>query len=213
VDTRRFCADPNARVLLRRELAIGENQFCIGCVGNLLPVKDHLTLLRALEQLGAAAKDWCILLAGEGPERPRLETLASELAERGIRVSFLGRHTRVPELLNALDVYVLPSINEGISNSLLEAMATGLPVLVTNVGGNPEVVEDGRSGLVFPAGDITCLVEHLARLHADSGLRKELGDAARHRVCEEFSIELMVQNYERLYRNLSPAEASAMVEA
>ena len=213
VDSRRFCPDPGTRARLRREFEIGEGEFCIGCVGNLVPVKDHMTLLGALGQLGDAAKDWRMLVAGEGPERSKLETLAGELAGRRIRVSFLGACGRVPELLNAFDVYALPSVNEGISNSLLEAMATGLPVIASDAGGNPEVVEDGISGLLFPAGDVPRLAEQLLRLRSRSGLREELGNAARHLVCKEFSIDTMVQNYERLYRSLSPMAMPAHAEA
>jgi sugar transferase (PEP-CTERM/EpsH1 system associated) len=213
VDSRRFCPDPAARARVRRELEIGENEFCIGCVGNLVPVKDHRTLLQALEELGEAAKGWHMLVAGEGPERPKLEAAACELSQRWTRISFLGTSLNVPELLNSFDVYVLPSLNEGISNSLLEAMATGLPVIASDAGGNPEVVEDGISGLIFPAGDVTRLAEQLLRLQARDPFRVELGSAARRRVREEFSIDSMVQNYERLYRSLSPAALSAHAEA
>jgi glycosyltransferase involved in cell wall biosynthesis len=90
-------------------------------------------------------------------------------------------------------------------------MATGLPVIAADIGGNPEVVEDGVSGLLFPVGDVTRLAGHLIRLTAGSRLRQELAGAARQRVCERFSIESMVQNYERLYRSLSSAMMPAHV--
>lgn len=200
VDTVRFSPDRAARARVRREFEIGDNDFCVGCVGNLLPVKDHMTLLRALKQLGEAATDWHLLVAGEGPERSKLETAAREIAERGPRICFPGASSRVPELLNAFDVYVLSSVNEGISNSLLEAMATGLPVLASDTGGNPEVVVNGISGLLFAPGDAAGMAEQLMRLHAGTHLRTELGHAARWRVRQEFSIDSMVQNYARLYR-------------
>lgn len=208
VDSERFCPDAAARVRVRREFGIGENEFCIGCVGNLLPVKDHRTLLDALGRLGDAASGWRVLIAGEGPERPDLERLAHGLPGRS-RISFPGRIQDVPELLNAFDVYVLPSLNEGISNSLLEAMATGLPAIASQVGGNPEVVEDNSSGLLFPAGEASCLSEHLLRLNAQRGLRTQLGEAARRRAREEFSIRSMVEKYEGLYRGALAAVASA----
>lgn len=212
VDSRRFCPDPEARARLRRELGIPESEFCIGCVGNLLPVKDHATLLRALERSGQAVRGWHMLVAGEGPERPKLATLAREVSRCGVRISFLGASDRIPELLNAFDVYVLPSVNEGLSNSLLEAMATGLPVIASDVGGNPEVVHDGISGLLFAAGGVDELSDHLLKLYARTRLREELGDAARRRVREEFSIESMVQNYKHLYRSLLPAAPTAQIE-
>jgi glycosyltransferase involved in cell wall biosynthesis len=213
VDSRRFRPNPAARSRLRQELEIEEDEFCIGCVGNLVPVKAYATLLQALGQLGEVATGWRVLVAGEGPERPKLEALAYELRQKGMRISFLGKSGRVPELLNAFDVYVLPSVNEGISNSLLEAMATCLPAIASDAGGNPEVVEDGVSGLLFPAGDAARLAEHLLRLRVPSRQRCELGATARCRVREEFSIDSMVQNYERLYWSLSPPTIPRHVEA
>jgi sugar transferase (PEP-CTERM/EpsH1 system associated) len=213
VDNRRFCPDLAARARVRQELGIGENEFCAGCVGNLAPVKDHRTLLEALGKLGDAAKGWRIVVAGEGPERPKLEAAARELSTWGTRISLPGTSSKVPELLNAFDVYVLPSLNEGISNSLLEAMATGLPVIASDAGGNPEVVEDGVSGLLFRAGYSDQLAEHLLRLCVREELREQLGAAARQRVRGQFSIEAMVQNYERLYQGLAPAAARLHAEA
>lgn len=212
VDSRRFCPDPEARARLRRELGILESNFCIGCVGNLSAVKDHGTLLRALERSGQAVRGWHMLIAGEGPERPKLAAMAREVARCGVQISFLGASDRIPELLNAFDVYVLPSVNEGLSNSLLEAMATGLPVIASDVGGNPEVVHDGISGLLFAAGGVDELSDHLLKLYARTRLREELGDAARRRMREEFSIESMVQNYKHLYRSLLPAAPTAQIE-
>jgi glycosyltransferase involved in cell wall biosynthesis len=153
-----------------------------------------------------------MLVAGEGPERPKLATLAREVARCGVQISFLGTSDRIPELLNAFDVYVLPSINEGLSNSLLEAMATGLPVIASDVGGNPEVVHDGISGLLFAPGGVDQLSDHLLKLYARTRLREELGDAARRRIREEFSIESMVQTYKHLYRSLLPAAPTAQIE-
>ncbi len=211
VDSQRFHPDTDARSRIRREFGIGEDEFCIGCVGNLLPVKDHRTLLEALLRLGEATNAWHLLIAGEGPERRNLEEIASVLSTR-MRISLPGAVNNVPELLNAFDVYVLPSANEGISNSLLEAMATALPVIVSEVGGNTEVVEDSMSGLLFPVGDRTRLGEHLLRLQERRRWRRELGEAARLRVREQFSIDSMVQNYEHLYRCVLAAKIPGPVE-
>jgi glycosyltransferase involved in cell wall biosynthesis len=129
-------------------------------------------------------------------------------------VKFLGTSTRVPELLNALDVYVLPSMYEGISNSLLEAMATGLPVLATAVGGNPEVVIDGESGLLFPPRDSGKLASLLVRSAEQMDLRQKLGVGALLRAREEFSIDSMVRKYGELYESIGPsAEPSLRVLA
>lgn len=213
VDSRRFCQDPAARVRVRRELTVGENEFCIGCVGNLLPVKDHRTLLRSLKDLGDTGERWHVLIAGEGAERSKLESAAAGSQRRGLRISFLGTRSDVPALLNAFDVYVLPSLNEGICNSLLEAMATGLPVIATNIGGTPEVVQDGISGLLFPVGDVAGLAERLLELYARRSRRVKLGTAGRERVQKEFSIKSMVQNYEQLYRSVLPPAVAVHAEA
>jgi glycosyltransferase involved in cell wall biosynthesis len=101
-----------------------------------------------------------------------------------------------------MDVYVLPSIAEGISNSLLEAMASGVPVVATATGGNPEVVLDGHSGLLFPVGDARCLTDHMLRLQADKQLGADLAANALRRVREEFSLDSMVGKYAQLYESL-----------
>ena len=102
-----------------------------------------------------------------------------------------------------MDAYVLPSLFEGISNSLLEAMAVGLPVIASDTGGNPEVVVDGQSGLLFPVGDFARLADLLLRLHGQSDLRDGLGQAALERVTEEFALDAMIARYERMYQDLA----------
>lgn len=205
VDTQRFRPDPAARVRMRRELNIGETDFCIGCLGSLRAVKDHMTLLRAVERLGSAASAWRLVIAGEGPERRKLEEAAARASRSGARISLPGTSGRAPELLNAFDVYVLPSLNEGVSNSLLEAMATGLPVIASCAGGTPEVVEDGISGLQFRAGEPEKLAELLFRLSAGEHSRERFGEAARRRVQAKFSLDSMLRNYELMYETLMPA--------
>ena len=203
VDRTRFRPDPEVRYRVRRELRLLENEFCIGCVANLLPVKDHITLLKSLTEWAPANGSWRLLLIGEGTERARLEAFVGERPDWEQRVSFLGSSSRVPELLQAMDVFVLPSLAEGICNSLLEAMASGVCVVATCVGGNPEVVADGESGLLFPVGDADVLRDQLSRLQAQPSLRTQLGNGAIQRVREKFSLEAMVRAYEDLYVGLS----------
>lgn len=212
VDSRRFRPDPQARERVRQELGISFDEFCIGSVGNLYPIKDHMTLLRAAEKLAAASENWRLLLVGEGPEISKLQAYVSAHPEWRKRVSFLGSSSRVAEMLNAMDVYVLPSINEGISNSLLEAMATGLPVVATATGGNPEVIHDEDSGRLFPVGDSGRLGEILLELQRSPDLRVRLGSQALRRVAGDFSLDSMVENYARMYQSLVSA-AMAPVRA
>ena len=216
VDRTRFYPDPATRARIRQEFGIAEDQFCVGCVGNLFPVKGHLTALQGIEGLAAQNRNFRLLLIGEGPEREKLEGFLAQRPDWKHRVQLLGTCHRVPELLQAMDVYVLPSIAEGISNSLLEAMASGIPVVATVTGGNPEVVIDGESGLLFPIGDASMLTGHLLRLEADKKLRADLAERALRRVREEFSLDSMVGKYAQLYDSLGrkaalPVHAAAGV--
>jgi glycosyltransferase involved in cell wall biosynthesis len=117
-------------------------------------------------------------------------------------VHFAGERRDTPDMLRAMDLFVLPSIAEGISNTILEAMASGLPVLATDVGGNGELVVDGKSGFLFPSGDGDRLAELMARCIDDAGFCGSLGTAARARCLEHFSLAAMASAYERLYREV-----------
>ena len=210
VDGRRYFPDPAARVRVRRELGLAAEEFCIGCVGNLLPVKDHLTMLRAVERFGGD-EGWRLIIVGEGSERPALERFLEGHPAIQERVTLMGTSDRVPELLNAMDVYVLPSVSEGICNSLLEAMSTGLPVIATATGGNPEVVVDGDSGWLFPVGDCGKLAAQLRVLRNRRDLRERLAQEAVCRVRAEFSMESMIRKYAQVYEATGQAASAAPV--
>ncbi len=213
VDHHRFFPDAMDRISIRSELGIADSEFCIGCVGNLIPVKDHLTLLKAADVLDHNYRNWRLLLVGDGPELPKLQAFVNDHPGWKKKVHFAGRSRRVPELLRAMDVFVLPSVSEGICNSLLEAMGAALPVAVTATGGNPEVVANGKSGLLFPVGDWRQLASLLLLLQAEAGLCAELGKAAMRRVRENFSIDSMVRRYEEMYESLRPAVYAPLTAA
>jgi sugar transferase (PEP-CTERM/EpsH1 system associated) len=213
VDSERYRPDEAVRARVRAEFGIPEGQFCIGCVGNLTPAKDYLTALKGIRAFDASGCDWRLIIIGEGPERSRLEAFAGAHPQWRHRVTFLGLSHRVPELLPAFDTYLLSSVIEGISNSLLEAMATALPVVASAVGGNPEVVIDSESGLLFPAGDVNRLAKSLRNLQANSQLRLSLGRGARRRVREQFSLDAMVRQYQNVYEDLTAAVSSRMAAA
>jgi sugar transferase (PEP-CTERM/EpsH1 system associated) len=187
---------------LRREFGIPLNRFVIGTVGRIVPIKDHKTLLKAAEVLVRQNKDVQVVIVGTGPELPNLQAHAAASAELGGRTLFVGASDRVPELLNLLDAFVLPSICEGMSNTILEAMASGLPLVVTRSGGNPELVDDSV-GKLFDPGDVETLVTLLLRLADNVALRCEYGQAARQRAVERFSLSAMVQQYRDLYLALA----------
>ena len=154
----------------------------IGTVGRLQPVKDQQTLVRAFADMvresdDAAAKAR-LLLVGNGPLRDTLAQLAQSLGIAHL-ATFTGDRTDVAQLLQCVDVFVLPSLAEGISNTVLEAMATGLPVVATRVGGNVELVEDGDNGALFEPGDVASLKGLLARYVDDPAMRRRHGERSR----------------------------------
>jgi glycosyltransferase involved in cell wall biosynthesis len=185
------------RTLLRHELGIPAQAFLIGAVGRLHPQKGLSVLLEAfaavLEQIPQA---WLVLV-GEGELHADLENRASAL---GISDSttFAGRREDIPAVLSTLDVFVLPSLWEGLPMALLEAMATGLPVIATEVGGTPEVVVDGETGILIPADDVKSLEQAICIL-LDENLRQRLGQAGQARVRKLFSIQHLVEQMEALY--------------
>ncbi len=180
VDTKRFRPDAAARRQFRGELGVSEEEFCIGCVGRLNPIKDYPTVLRAAEVFSNSCNTWRLFIIGAGAELPHLEKFVNEKPALRDRVRFVGPSDRIPEFLNAIDAYVLPSLCEGISNSLLEAMATALPVIASEAGGNPELIVNGECGLLFPVGDFRRLAEQLFLLYDQTSLRGELGRQAWH---------------------------------
>ncbi len=203
VDTQRFSPRADVRRRLRKERGIPAGSFLIGSVGRMVPIKDYGTLLRAAEILIRGGLDVRVLLVGSGAELAGLQRYAGGSTELAGRVWFTGAVHNVPELLNAMDAYVLPSICEGMSNTLLEAMASGLPVVATRVGGNPEVVEENRAGRLFSPRDADGLARCLLPLVRNKELRNGLGAAARRRAVERFSLERMLQEYQNLYWELA----------
>jgi sugar transferase (PEP-CTERM/EpsH1 system associated) len=185
------------RTSVRRELGVRENGIVIGSVGRLAAVKNYGLLLQALPEL-LSSHDVTVMLVGDGPERRVLEALSDDLQIRQ-RVRFLGHRDDVSDLLAAMDIFVLPSHSEGMSNTLLEAMAAGVPVVASAVGGNTEIVRDQQDGLIFPPGDIERLGACLALLCRDGSYRQRLGRSGYERVLHAFSIRAMIDRYEELY--------------
>jgi len=202
VDTRRFAPRTGARTLALPEAFQRPNSLVVGTVGRLQPIKDQATLMRAFAVMVKRHPDLAgrarLLIVGEGPARADLVTLSRSLRLED-KVHFTGPLEDVPAALCALDLFVLPSLNEGISNTILEAMATGLPVLATAVGGNSELVEDGVTGRLFAPGDAEALAGLMTRYLSDPGQGVALGKAARVRVLERFSLGSMVDRYADLY--------------
>jgi glycosyltransferase involved in cell wall biosynthesis len=195
IDTETYA--PGSAMALRKALDLPAGAPVVGTVGRLDPIKDHRTLLEAFDAVRRRRPRARLLVVGDGAERRLLESAAGE----GVR--FLGTRPDVPELLRVMDVFVLPSINEGISNTLLEAMASGLPVIATRAGGNPELVDHQRTGLLTPVGDARALAEAIGRYLSDGELRAAHGREARKEAVQRFGGEGMVKAYERVYRRVA----------
>lgn len=170
-------------------------------VARLSAEKDFPTLLRAISIAIQAVPDLKLKLVGDGPERGKLEQLAQEL-KLSEHVEFLGDRHDVPKLLTQAGFFVSSSLTEGISLTLLEAMAVGLPVIATRVGGNSEIVDDPRTGRLIPSSDPASLAGAIVAMCQQPETWQALGQAGRARVEEHFEVRRMVADYEQLYRNL-----------
>ena len=177
----------------------------IGTVGRLAEVKDQLTLVRAfaevLRQSPAHRDRLRLVIVGDGPLRPAVEAC---IQEEGIEpwVWLAGDRDDVPELLRLFDLFVLPSLGEGISNTILEAMATGLPVVATRVGGNPELVDDGVTGALVPVSDPAAMARAIADYIQDQERMRQHGAAGRVKVAENFTWERCTEEYLSVYDEL-----------
>ncbi len=182
----------------KAKLGFSPREILIGSVGTLYWVKDPQTLLTAAAMLLKKRDDVSFLWVGDGHLKNKLQVRAKELGiER--KVLYLGVRDDIPNILTALDIFVLPSIIEGLSYSILEAMASSLPVVATDVGGNSELIKNGENGYLIPPKKPEILADVLFRLVSDEKLRESLGKSARQRVQEKFSLQEMVQSYQRMY--------------
>jgi sugar transferase (PEP-CTERM/EpsH1 system associated) len=197
IDLQRFAACDRDR--FRRELGVAPGQPLLGTVGRLVPVKNQSLLLRAFARLRQEQPAARLVLVGDGPERAALEEEADGLG-LGRTVFFTGSRRDIPEIMAALDIFILPSFSEGLSLTLLEAMAAGKPVVATRVGGNPEVIRDGSNGLLVASDQVEELAAALRRLLAGGdSFTAMLARAGQQTVADRFSLTAMVQAYEAVY--------------
>jgi L-malate glycosyltransferase len=196
VDVRRFTVARD-RSGWKRRLNLPSEALTFGTVGRFVPVKCYPVLLEASRLIFDKIPNSYLVLVGDGPLHEQLVRLARDYKIHN-RVRFLGWRSDVPEILNALDVYVLASESEGMSNTILEAMACGLPVVATAVGGNVELV-DRAGGVLVPPYNPKSLADTVSLLLSDPARRETMGSLARRRVEEHFSLEMMAENYARVY--------------
>jgi len=200
VDTEQFApAGPALRTAVRDELGYRPEHVVVGCVASLSPVKCHADLIAAFATLWAARPAARLLLVGEGPLRAELTAQVAALGLSAV-VQMLGARSDTPRLLAALDVFTLTSSSEGLSNAIIEAQSSGLPVVATAVGGNVDLVRPGHNGWLVPARDVPALADALARAAADPDWRAEAGRQARAQALQRHSMDAMVAAYDRCYR-------------
>jgi len=185
---------------MRRSLGL-EGLRVVGCVAKLSRVKNHALFLRAAARVSAGRHDVVFLIVGDGALRGELEELAGWLNLSG-RVFFLGERADVPAILKLMDVFVLPSTSEGLPNALMEAMAAGVPVVATNVGGVPELVTNGVTGRLVGPQDEQGMERAIAELLDDPGKASEMGRAGHDRVRRDYDISVSVQAFEDVMSSL-----------
>jgi len=188
----------------RNELAIPPNSLVVGYVGWLIPIKGVTYLVNAMAEVVQRHPNSLLVLVGKGDEKGEEETKLSKQVENlGIadHVRFLGWRPDVDEIMGCFDIFVLPSLNEGMGRVLVEAMATGLPIVASSVGGIPDLVKDGENGLLVPPADAGALKRAISDLLSDKAKRKRMGETGK-RMCRPYSVEAMVEKIDNLYSRL-----------
>ena len=191
----------NARHDLRRELGISDDARVVGFIGRLARQKRLKDLIWAFELIKVLYQEVLFVIVGDGPERASLEQFAHNL-ELGPRVKFLGHRDDAQKLLPAFDVFWLASDFEGLSNSIMEAMAAGLPVVASDIPPNRELVAHNQTGYLAPVGDRVAFAQLAERLLVDPALAAQFGSAGRQRIASEFSVARMVDGYKQIYRDV-----------
>lgn len=201
IDINKFVNATSKDEYLLNQLGIKTDAFVIGTVGRLSRIKNQMFLMDAFKHLFSAHSDTRLIVIGDGPLKQDLIEHVDEIGLRG-KVLFLGERKDVASLMKLFDVFVLPSLSEGISLVILEAMAAGLPIIATNVGGNLELIKEGENGFFVSLGNPLYLSSAIERLMQDSKLRRSISENNRKKALAEFDIAVMCKKYESLYSSL-----------
>jgi sugar transferase (PEP-CTERM/EpsH1 system associated) len=201
-----------ARAEARRMLGLRDDDVVVGTVGRLVPVKDQAALVEAAAQVARRHARLRVLVAGDGPLRGALQAQIDRL-NVSAHVQLLGHRSDVETVLRALDLFVLCSTSEGLSNTILESMASGVPVIATRVGGAEELVQEGVTGLLVPPSDTNALAAAIETLTIDRARRVAMGEAARQRAESEFGLSRMIGRYEDMYWRLADARGLLLTGA
>jgi glycosyltransferase involved in cell wall biosynthesis len=200
--------DAARRAAVRGQLGFAASDFVVGTIGRFDPIKNLPLLVDSIHGCLAKAPQLRGLIVGDGPEFQRIRAL---LEERGLSptVRLTGFRPDARELVQCMDLFILSSFSEGTSMALLEAMAAGIPVVVTAVGGNVEVVEARVSGWVVPSGSLADMMSAIAEAAADPLKCREFAEAGQRRFAERFALDGMLERYRQIYRELLPASGEA----
>jgi glycosyltransferase involved in cell wall biosynthesis len=201
IETGKFRDPTRGRAAVMAEFGWEPLDPLVISVGRLEPEKNYTLLVQAIGQVSRRLPRTRCMIVGEGTCRKDLTTLIQSLG-LGEHVRLPGTRSDIPDLLGAADVFVLASLKEGLPVALLEAMAAGKAVVVTSVGGMPEVIHDGKSGLVVPPGHVDALAEAVGNLLGDQGLRMRFGKAVRDKAEKEFDIQQVVDRIAAIYTDL-----------
>lgn len=220
VNSERFHPRRDARASIGRPNFLAEDAFVVGSVGRMAEVKDYPTLVEAFlaarETDAELARRLRLVIVGDGPARMQCLHML-ETAGASDAAWLPGERNDIPDIVRALDLFVLPSLGEGIANTILEAMASGLPVVATRVGGNPELVDESATGFLVPCSDVPAMRDAIVRYARDTTLARAHGHAARQKIESFFSMDAMVHGYLGVYDALlhkrSRSRASIATEA
>jgi len=201
ISQHRYANPQTARSKWRAREGFRDDQILFVCVARFAEQKNHALLLKAFAQGPASDPNAHLVLVGEGGLQEQLESQAEDLGVSR-QVHFLGLRTDIPDVLGATDVFVLSSAWEGNPLSMMEAMAAGLPIVSTAVGGVPDLIANGREGFLVPPGDVKGFSGAMTFLLRDRETRRSMGTAAARRAKENFDVSKMVRAYEQLYENL-----------
>lgn len=190
-----------SKVELFERLGIPPRKYVIGAIGRLWPQKGYPDLIWASELVRIVLKDVWVVILGDGPQRQRLMELRDQYGSQDA-LKFVGHRTDASELLTAFDLLWNGSHYEGQSNTILEAMVAGVPVVATDIPGNRDLVQNAETGYLYPVGDVGHLSRQSAAILMDAELRQRMSEQSKLRASEHFSLEKMVEGYQHLYLSL-----------
>lgn len=186
---------------LRKNLGIREEEIAMICVANLHITKGHKYLLEAFENIYQKNKNIKLLLVGDGDERKKLEKQVNKYFSKN-NILFLGKRNDVPRLLKISDIFILPTLFEGMSNAIMEAMAAGKPIITTDIPENKDLIENKETGILFPARDTKSLQKDIKLLMSDFNFREKLGQNAQQKAGKDFDIQKVANQFASFYQEI-----------